>query len=299
MQSAAPVQSATAPVKLALVIDADPDVTSMLRSVLKSDEWSIVHAPDNRAALTLTEARAFALIITGAKTTGEEDVQLLRKIRLAQPHVRLIILTDQSTPAEVVKAMRERAFSYFSRPFSSHSLAEMVRIATLEPAWDDGIELVSATPAWISLIARCDKKTAERLVQFFQEVSDLPESERHDVAIAFREMLLNAIEHGGNFDPAQFVEVAYVRTQRMVLCRIKDPGQGFSVEEIHHAAINNPACDPIRHARVRETQGLRPGGYGVLLAKHLVDDLAYSEKGNEVLLIKYVPKTSPGRIVSF
>ncbi len=110
------------------------------------------------------------------------------------------------------------------------------------------------------------------------------------MATAFREMLLNAIEHGGNFDPSQYVEVAYVRARRMVLCRIKDPGQGFSLGEIHHAAINNPAYDPIRHAPFREAQGLRPGGYGVMLTRHLVDELVYSEKGNEVLLVKYLPQ---------
>jgi anti-sigma regulatory factor (Ser/Thr protein kinase)/ActR/RegA family two-component response regulator len=289
MEPPAPVKPSASPLKLALVVDADPDVISVLSSVLKSDEWDIVYAADNQAILKPIEARAFDLIITGANTTGREDVDLLRKIRRVRPHVRFIILTDQSTPADVVTAMREGAFSYFSKPFSTASLGEMVRIATLEPAWDDGIELVSATPEWISLIARCDLKTADRLVQFFNEMSDFPEPERNDVATAFREMLLNAIEHGGNFDPSQYVEVAYVRTRKMVLCRIKDPGQGFSLGEIHHAAINNPAYDPIRHALFRETQGLRPGGYGVLITKHLVDELVYSEKGNEVLLVKYLP----------
>jgi len=164
----------------------------------------------------------------------------------------------------------------------------MVRSASTAPLWDDGIELVSATPEWISIIARCDKKTADRLVQFFQEISDLPLSEKEDVATAFREMLLNAIEHGGNFDPNQYVEVAYVHTSKLVMCRIKDPGQGFSLDEIHHAAVNNPSYDPIRHILFREARGLRPGGYGVLLTKHLVDELLYSEKGNEVLLVKYL-----------
>jgi anti-sigma regulatory factor (Ser/Thr protein kinase) len=185
--------------------------------------------------------------------------------------------------------MREGAFSYFSKPFSAASLAEMVCIASSGFAWDDGIELVSATPEWISVIARCDQKTADRLVQFIDELSDLPDSEKEDVAIAFREMLLNAIEHGGNFDPSQYVEVAYVRTRKLVLCRIKDPGQGFSLAEIHHAATNNPAYDPIRHALFREAQGLRPGGYGLLMARHLVDELVFSEKGNEVLLVKHIP----------
>jgi DNA-binding NarL/FixJ family response regulator len=289
MERGAPAQTSNTPLKVALVVDADPDVTGALGSVLKSDEWEIVHAADNQAIVKLTHKGFFDLIITGAKTTAREDVDLLRKIRRVRPHVRFIILTDQSTPADVVTAMREGAFSYFSRPFSAASFAEMVRTAILEPAWDDGIELVSATPEWISVIARCDQKTAHRLVQFFEEISDLPDPEKENVATAFREMLLNAIEHGGNFDPNQYVEVAYVRTQRMVLCRIKDPGQGFSLGEIHHAAINNPSYDPIRHTLFREAQGMRPGGYGVLMTKHLVDELVYSEKGNEVLLVKYVP----------
>jgi anti-sigma regulatory factor (Ser/Thr protein kinase) len=72
------------------------------------------------------------------------------------------------------------------------------------------------------------------------------------------------------------------------MCRIKDPGEGFSLEEIRHAAVNNPSYDPIRHALLREAQGLRPGGYGLLLTKHFVDELVYNEKGNEVLLVKYI-----------
>ena len=290
MDLAAQPRTQTVPIRSALIVDADPQVTTVLDSVFDSDGWAIVHAPDNREALNLAEARAFDLIVTGTRSSGKEDIDLLRKIRRVRPHVRLIILADESTPTDVITAMRERAFSYFTKPFSASALAEIVRHAATEPFWDDGIELLSATPEWISIIARCDKQTADRLVQFFQEVSDLPAPERDVVAIAFREMLLNAIEHGGNFDPNQYVEVAYVRTRKSVMCRIKDPGQGFSLEEIHHAAVNNPSYDPIRHVLFREAQGLRPGGYGVLLAKHVVDELMYSEKGNEVLLIKYLSR---------
>ena len=288
MDPAAHLQTQLIPLRSALIVDAVSQVSAALCGVLSREEWNIVHASDNRSALRLVEARPFDLIITGTGSTGKEDIDLLRRIRRVRPHVRLIILTDESTPADVVAAIRERAFSYFSTPFSTASFAEMVRSASTAPIWDDGIEIVSATPEWISIIARCDKKTADRLVQFFQEISDLPLSEKEDVATAFREMLLNAIEHGGNFDPDQYVEMAYVYTSKLVVCRIKDPGQGFSLDEIHHAAVNNPSYDPIRHILFREARGLRPGGYGVLLTKHLVDELLYSEKGNEVLLVKYL-----------
>jgi len=48
--------------------------------------------------------------------------------------------------------MRERAFSYFPSLCSAASLAEIVHIATLEPTWDEGIELVSATPEGIDAL---------------------------------------------------------------------------------------------------------------------------------------------------
>lgn len=288
MGLASQLPSQPACLQVALMVATDEQVSKALSKVLSSQGWRVVCAPDNQSALELVEGRAFDLIITGPETSGKEDIELLRKIRRVRPHTRLIILTDENTPRDVITAMREGAFCYFSKPFEMSSLAEMVRSASTAPLLDDGIELVSATPEWIRIIARCDRQTADRLVQFFQEMSDLPHGEREDVATAFREMLLNAIEHGGNFDPSQYVEVSYVRTRKLVICRIKDPGQGFSIEEIHHAAVNNPPYDPIRHDVIRQADGLRPGGYGVLLAKHLVDELIYSEKGNEVLLVKHL-----------
>jgi DNA-binding NarL/FixJ family response regulator len=281
-----------APPKTALVVDADPRVEAVLNAALDRRHWSIEHASDNAAALAVAEARPCELVLTSEKTSGKEDVELLRKLRSVRPHTRLIILTDEATPSDVLASMREHAFSYFSRPLSYDSLAYMIQLAAEGPPWDDGIEILSATPAWIRLVARCDLGTAERLVQFIREVAELPDREKENVATAFREILLNAIEHGGHFDSSQNVEIAYLRARRMVICRVKDPGQGFSLEEIRHTAMANPPEDPTRHNSYREAQGLRPGGYGVLIARHFVDDLIYDEKGNDVLLIKYLDARS-------
>jgi len=86
----------------------------------------------------------------------------------------------------------------------------------------------------------------------------------------------------------QHVEISFIRTRRAIACRVKDPGQGFSLEELRHAAINNSPEDLFSHVAVREEQGLRPGGFGMLLAKKLVDELIYNEQGNEVVLVKYL-----------
>jgi anti-sigma regulatory factor (Ser/Thr protein kinase)/CheY-like chemotaxis protein len=274
------------PQKTALVVGTNPEPAAQISVTLPA--WNVVRAADNFAALASVEKGHFDLIITGENTSGAADVELLQKIRRVRPHTRMIILTNERTPSDVISSIRERAFSYFSTPFSPSSFAEVIRLATQEQCWDDGIEVLSANPAWVRLAARCDQKTADRLLQFFREMIDLPEPEKDDVAAAFREMLLNAIEHGGRFDPNQYVEISYVRANHMVLCRVKDPGEGFSLDEVQHAAIANPPDDPLRHQAIRDAQGLRAGGFGVLLTRHLVDELIYTEKGNEVLLIKYI-----------
>jgi DNA-binding NarL/FixJ family response regulator len=280
-------------IKNALVVGADPQVEALLLRVLKPDLWVVMSVPDNLAALAVARTRGFQLIVTSDKTSGREDIELLRQIRRVRPHTSLIILAADSTPADVITSMRERAFSYLSKPFSLDTLADMVRLATEGPCWDDGIEVVSGTPEWIRILARCDLKTADRLVHFLNEIAELPDPERSQVATAFREMLLNAIEHGGQLDPNRYVEIEYLRARHMIACHITDPGLGFTLDEIPHAAIANPADDPTRHVALREEQGMRPGGFGVLLAQRLVDELIYGQDGNEVLLIKYLDSAKP------
>jgi len=125
-------------------------------------------------------------------------------------------------------------------------------------------------------------------VQFLNEIAELPLAEREQVAVAFREMLMNAIEHGGQLDPNLHVEIEYVRAKHMISCHIADPGPGFTLDEIPHAAIANPAGNPVQHAELREELGMRPGGFGILMAQKLVDELIYNQDGNEVLLVKYL-----------
>jgi anti-sigma regulatory factor (Ser/Thr protein kinase)/CheY-like chemotaxis protein len=275
-----------------LVIGADSEISELVSNLASIAKWKIEQVPSNEAALEIVQQRPFGVVVTGSKTSGAMDLDLLRRIRRIHRHTRMIILTDQSTPSDVIAAIRANAFSFFTLPFPLYQLKEMLESAIAAPPWDDGIELLSATPSWIHLFARCDLTTAGRLVQFLNEIGDaLPAEERANVSFAFREMLVNAIEHGGHFDPREYVEISYLRSRRAISCRIKDPGRGFSFDEIPHAAVSNPPEDPIQHLEHRTDQNLRPGGFGILLASKLVDELIYSETGNEVVLIKYLDPT--------
>jgi anti-sigma regulatory factor (Ser/Thr protein kinase)/CheY-like chemotaxis protein len=283
------VTSSIVKMKKLLLVDPDSEVYNLLNQVVTSEGWDIECAPDNETALLLVRAGPYDLIITGQNTTGREDVDLLRKMRTIRPHLRMIILTAKSTPEDVIDSLRYNAFSYFRPPFDRVLLSDMVHQAVSAPCWDDGIEVISATPNWIRLMARCTLMTADRLVQFLRQ-ADLPDAEKEELAVAAHEMLLNAMEHGGKFDPNHYVEIDYLRTRRAVACRVKDPGQGFSFEELRHAAVGSSPEEMLSHVAVREDQGLRPGGFGIMLARKMVDELIYEERGNNVILIKYLDR---------
>jgi anti-sigma regulatory factor (Ser/Thr protein kinase) len=121
--------------------------------------------------------------------------------------------------------------------------------------------------------------------------SDLPPETRESIGYAFRELLLNAVEWGGRLDPKRTVRIACLRTRRMLLYRIADPGPGFKMESLPHAAIGQSSDDPVAHMHVREAKGIRPGGFGLLMVRASVDELIYNEKRNEVVFVKYLEET--------
>jgi len=279
--------SALAIRKTMLVVDPQRRVNQLLKRLVLQEGWNLADVQNNESALSIVRENSFDLVITGQRTSGRQDLDLLRKIRSVRPHIRMIILTDRKTPEDIIASLQHDVFSFFSTPFSGEYFMHMVRLAMIEPYWDDGIEVIAATPKWIRLLARCTADTASRLMQFLRQ-SSLPEAEKDAVACAAHEILLNAMEHGGNFDPNQYVEIGYLRTKRELACRVKDPGKGFSLEELRHAALNSPPGDLFAHMRIREEQGLRDGGFGILMATKLVDEVIYGEQGNDVILVKYL-----------
>jgi len=150
------------------------------------------------------------------------------------------------------------------------------------------IEVTSAEPHWVELLVPCTREAAEKIETVVTRLGgDLPEEIIDSVSSAFKELLLNAVEWGGKLDPNRKVRIACLRTHRMLMYRIADPGPGFKFENLAHSALSHPDS-PFEHMRIREEQGLRPGGFGLLMARASVDELVYNEKHNEVVFIKYL-----------
>jgi CheY-like chemotaxis protein/anti-sigma regulatory factor (Ser/Thr protein kinase) len=273
-----------------LVVDDDRALRHAVTSLLERNGHTVLQAGDGPAALTHLARTDVQLMLLDMGLPGMTGLDLLARVRAGNRHPIVVVITADDTPETLLAAIRAQAYRYVKKPVSPAAIVEVVE-ETLHASNDATlpIEVISARPEWVEIVAPCVIEMADRLQSFIMQLEmSLPEDVRESVAQAFRELLLNAIEWGGKLDPNRTVRISCIRARRMLLYRILDPGDGFNIENLAHAAIGNSPDDPIAHALVREEQGLRPGGLGLVMTRALVDELIYNEARNEVVFIKYL-----------
>ena len=194
-----------------------------------------------------------------------------------------------SRDLKAAKAAQAEHESRFTRLVSKLEVMDLLNVVhdSLKSSNAPTIEVLSAQPSWVELLVPCTREAAEQIHQVVARLSgDLPGDVLESVSYAFRELLLNAVEWGGKLDPNRQVRISCVRTNKMLMYRIADPGQGFNFEDLQHAAISYE--DPTEHIKVREEKQLRAGGFGLLMVRAIADELLYNEAQNEVVLVKYL-----------
>jgi CheY-like chemotaxis protein/anti-sigma regulatory factor (Ser/Thr protein kinase) len=272
------------------VLLADDDRTGRMvfRRALEYEGYKVIEANDGLSALEALKSEPVDLLITDIVMPGLDGIELLERARELNPDLRAIVMTGHKTNEAVISAFRNKACDFLSKPFH---LEELLEAITSAMSRDPGcqIEVISEKPDWIELRVPCDLNAVEPIQKFLEELQgNLPKETREAIGSVFRELLNNAIEHGGKLDINKRVEVKYIQLKRAIMYSIKDPGEGFNLRQIEHAAFANPEDQPFRHMQVRQEKGLRPGGFGIMLASQVIDELIYNECHNELIFVKYI-----------
>jgi CheY-like chemotaxis protein/anti-sigma regulatory factor (Ser/Thr protein kinase) len=271
-----------------LVVDDDKTTRLVLSKVLSAAGYSTTVAKDGIEALKALNKGGFDLLLLDVWMPRMNGLDLLSKLRGVTTRPRVVVMTSDDAPETLLKAVREQAFRYVHKPVESQALLQTVRDALASPEVPP-IEVLSARPEWVELVVPCTREAAGRIETVMAHLdANLAPEMRESIGYAFRELLLNAVEWGGKLDPSRTVRISCLRAKRMLLYRIADPGTGFNIEDLPHAAIGHPPEDPIAHMEVREAKGIRPGGFGLLTVRASVDELLYNEQRNEVVFVKYL-----------
>lgn len=271
-----------------LVVDDDSPTRRLLESVLTKAGFTVVAAKDGKEGVNHLRSRKFDLVFLDVWMPHMNGLEVLELMRKEQITAKVVVFTSDTTPETILKAVREQAYRYMQKPLEAAKVLELARDVLAKPPALP-IEVVSGRPDWIELLVPCSLDAAERVYSFMAHLdTELSDEARESISRVFREMLNNAIEWGGKLDPSRKVRISYIRAKRMLLYRIADPGPGFTFENLPHAAVSNPDDQPIQHILVRQQEGIRPGGFGILMSRQSVDELLYNEAQNEVVFIKYL-----------
>jgi CheY-like chemotaxis protein/anti-sigma regulatory factor (Ser/Thr protein kinase) len=272
-----------------LVTDDDAATRLMLRGILKKAGHHVATAANGEAALRALGKQKFDLVFLDVWMPKMSGLMLLDRLRGRKHVPKIVVMTSDQTSDTLLEALRGRVYQYLRKPLDATSILTTLENALSSSSQVPAIEVVSANSSWVELIVPCERSVVGRVQSFLMHLdAGLSAELIEKVGYAFRELLNNAIEWGGHLDPNLKVRVSYIRTKRMLMYRLDDPGKGFKLEDLKHAAINNPLDNPMAHMQEREAKGLRPGGLGLMLSQQLVDEVIYNEQRNSVVLIKYL-----------
>jgi len=112
-----------------LIADDDPGLRQSLERTLTREGYRVILASDGNAALERLQAGGVDLVLTDLKMPGLSGIELLRAVKAIASEVDVILLTAFGTVEEAVKAMKEGAYDFLTKPFQRAQLLRLIRQA--------------------------------------------------------------------------------------------------------------------------------------------------------------------------
>jgi two-component system response regulator HydG len=112
-----------------LIADDDPGLRESLERTLTREGYRVILASDGNAALERLQAGGVDLVLTDLKMPGLSGIELLRAVKAIAADVDVILLTAFGTVEEAVRAMKEGAYDFLTKPFQRAQLLRLIRLA--------------------------------------------------------------------------------------------------------------------------------------------------------------------------
>lgn len=116
-----------------LIVDDDPSVTTSISLLLRQSGYRAQAVTNPAEALTLIAAQSFRLVILdmnfSRRTTGEEGIEWLKKIKALRPSLPVILLTAWGSIQLAVAGIRAGAADFVTKPWTHQQLLQSVKTA--------------------------------------------------------------------------------------------------------------------------------------------------------------------------
>ncbi len=110
-----------------LVVDDDQSVTSVLKRGLTYEGFIVETASSGFEALASARERYPDLVILDIMLPGMDGLEVLRRMRSADPQLPILMLTAKDTSADQVEGLQRGADDYVVKPFTFEVLLARVQ----------------------------------------------------------------------------------------------------------------------------------------------------------------------------
>jgi len=274
-----------------LVVDDERDTNDILASFAHARGFEPIQVFSGAQTLAAIAERQPDLILLDLMLPDIDGFELCDRLKRSRETnlIPIIMVTALQDAHHRAAGVRVGANGYLTKPFKVEQLYEMMQRAL---DWSDE-HRQRGTTGEIHFDIRSEltylAQANDMLADLFAH-TPLTERQIKDLRQAIMEMGGNAIEWGHKRNAELVLRITYRIDPKCVTLIIQDQGPGFNPRHLPHAASDE---DPIGHLEIRNELGLREGGFGIMLARGLVDEFRYNQLGNEVTLVKRLQQPRP------
>lgn len=120
-----------------LIVDDEDSVRDSLFNWFIEDGYRVETAENAARALKMLEAERYDIILADIKMPGMDGLEMMKRIKMLQPVSIVIIMTAFASVDTAVRALKDGAFDYITKPFDPDDLTHLVRNASKQVALAD------------------------------------------------------------------------------------------------------------------------------------------------------------------
>ncbi len=261
-----------------LVVDDEADVRETLSDMIQGMGYQVVVAEDGTEALERTKTEKVDLIITDLSMPRMSGLELIVQSKRINPNIPIAVISAYGSVENTTYALTRGAFNFIAKPFKMSQIKELIRkgrqLRELSVETDALMEWVQSQTEMVfpghpgsfpSAILFAVKECQWRGIE--------DETRLENVASCLDELLSNAFIHGNRQDKDKRIKVKMIFDVAKVVLSVEDEGEGFDGENYLR--------------EMRRQQATIPEKRGLFIVDLLMDELRFSERGNEVNAVMY------------
>lgn len=273
-----------------LVADDEEIIRGVIGRFLADEGYDVELAADGVEAERAIFEGDFDLVISDLIMPGQTGLDLIRKIRFANRNCRIIAMTGHPSSEHITQCMDADVSRYMQKPFQMAELVATVRDVFAEREEKSVRRIPSEVGGVLEFELSSSDDSLRRshhfVEQYLRQLTTIDEAKQ--IAAAFYEMARNAMEWGNRSVQNLLINVRCLALPDRVLFKIQDQGQGFDI-----ASVFSQPANPFERQNQRALEGKRPGGYGIEATRKYMDVFYHNEKGNCVVMGKFLKTSRP------